>query len=521
MQKALDIVLIKPSKYRQDGFVERFRRGYMPNSTLPYMRNLTQGMLGGELTDIVAIDEYVHTDAGYLSHLSPAGASNKLVALVGVQSHQYHRALDLAALAVSKGSMAVIGGPHPMTCDTEEQQGRGISFSLAEAELVWADVLADAARGELAPVYGSEERWQKKLDSPPVSVSRRDLKRYVVPMLGVYPARGCPYTCNFCSVVKIAGHRIRSQSIETTIATLKAAKAAGVKMIMFTSDNFNKYPEACDLLQAMIDEHLDLWLFVQCDTQVYKQEKLFDLLARAGCFQMFVGAESFDRATLTGAGKAQNHPEAYKRIVELCRHYGIGSHFSNILGFPTQGESEVREHIAALKTLAPTAASFYVLCPIPGTDQYSDFLARDMIAERNLDRFDGTCLTWRHPLMSRKQIDDLLFEAYRSFFSLDHLVSNLRALKGSFRERLATGAVSLGNTAFHRWSAALRTHPMSGGFGRVRLDRVEQFIETRIKWFGTELVPLPRNLELPRLDQIFNRKLNPRLNAPVGQPEAV
>jgi radical SAM superfamily enzyme YgiQ (UPF0313 family) len=72
-------------------------------------------------------------------------------------------------------------------------------------------------------------------------------------MLGLYPARGCPFLCNFCSVIKIAGRKIRSQSIDTSLASLRAAKAAGVRTIMFTSDNFNKYPEAETLLGAMID----------------------------------------------------------------------------------------------------------------------------------------------------------------------------------------------------------------------------------------------------------------------------
>ena len=48
-------------------------------------------------------------------------------------------------------------------------------------------------------------------------------------MVGVYPARGCVYTCNFCSVIMIAGRQIRSQSVETTIASLRAIKkAAGI-----------------------------------------------------------------------------------------------------------------------------------------------------------------------------------------------------------------------------------------------------------------------------------------------------
>jgi len=164
------------------------------------------------------------------------------VALVGVQSHQFHRALDLAALAHRNGCLTVIGGPHIMTCDTSMFHGRGVSFAQCEAELVWDEIVNDAASGELKPLYGEGARWQENLESPIlVPPSKEELKRYIVPMLGVYPARGCPFLCNFCSVTKIAGRKIRSQSIATTLASLRAAKTAGVNTVMFTSDNFNKY----------------------------------------------------------------------------------------------------------------------------------------------------------------------------------------------------------------------------------------------------------------------------------------
>jgi hypothetical protein len=252
--------------------VERFRWGFMPNSTVPYVRSMTPAEVNGTPTDVHLIDEYVHTDLRYLSLLRRPRGGRTLVALVGVQSHQFHRALDLAAYARRNGCMAVIGGPHVMTCDTTPLHGRGLSFAQAEAELVWPEILEDAADGELRPVYGREQRWQQELEAPEIVPPRRkDLGRYVVPMLGLYPARGCPFLCNFCSVTKIAGRRIRSQSIATTMASLRAAKAAGVRLIMFTSDNFNKYPEAEALLTAMIDERLGLQFFVQCDTQIARQ----------------------------------------------------------------------------------------------------------------------------------------------------------------------------------------------------------------------------------------------------------
>jgi hypothetical protein len=281
--KTLRVVIVKPSKYGPDGIVERFRWGFMPNSTLPYLRSMTPPSIGEISCEIHTVDEYVLTDLDYLKLFEPESGVGVLVALVGVQSHQFHRALDLSAYARQRGAYAVIGGPHVMTCDTEVFQGRGVSMALCEAELVWNDILEDAIAGELKPVYGGETRWHPRLDPPAlIPPSRGDLARYVVRLMGVYPARGCPYSCNFCSVIQIAGHAVRSQPIETTLESLRRARDAGVRFIMFTSDNFNKYPEVESLLEAMIEERIRLPFFVQCDAQIYRRPELVRLLARAG-----------------------------------------------------------------------------------------------------------------------------------------------------------------------------------------------------------------------------------------------
>ncbi len=508
MPPPLRVVVIKPSKYMVDGTVERFHRGFMPNSTIAHIRSMVPAEVDGVPTETRAIDEYVYTDLDYLKLLEPARISRTLVALVGVQSHQFHRALDLAALASRNGCMVVIGGPHVMTCDTSMLHGHGVSFAQCEAELVWDEILQDATSGELKPLYGAGLRWQEKLDSPVlVPPSRDELSRYIVPMLGVYPARGCPFLCNFCSVTKIAGRKIRTQSIVTTLASLRAAKAAGVNTVMFTSDNFNKYPQAPELLQAMIDEKLGLQFFVQCDTQVAKQESLVELLGTAGCYQMFVGVESFDRATLVSANKRQNRPDAYHNIVSLCRAHGIGSHFSNILGFPQDTEESIRNHLEVLQSIGPNWASFYILCPIPGTEQYDDFLKDGLIVERNLDRFDTTCLTWKHPSLSSTRLSELLYECYRKFTSVSHIAKNIRDIARHSRPRkLYESFGSLAMSSFIRYCAWRRTHPMSGGVMRAKLDQASDYISFRKRVFDLELAPLPLSLKLNSIDATFETR---------------
>ena len=510
MSSKLRIVIIKPSKYASDGYVERFQRGFMPNSTIPHIRSLTPDRIGDVVVDLHTVDEYVHTDLNYLSLLRRNDGVNTLIALVGVQSHQFHRALDLAAYAREFGCHVVIGGPHPMTCDTSACQVDGVSFALAEGELIWETILNDAIADSLQPVYGRDHRWQHELQSPVIAPpSKKDLSRYVVPMLGLYPARGCPFSCSFCSVIKVAGRRIRGQSVSTTIDSLKAAYTAGVRTIMFTSDNFNKYPEAEELLTAMIDEQIDLRFMVQCDTQVGRQEGLIELMGRAGCNQMFLGVESFNRATLLAVHKAQNRPEVYEHIVELCRKYGIDAHFSNIIGFPEDTPGGIREHLDTLRSFGPTWASFYILCPIPGTEQYGDFKDQGLIREPNLDRFDTTSLTWQHPNLTGQQLQTLLFECYHRFYSAQHTVQAIRSTRSKWHTKFDSLIGIAAGTVFHRMCAWQRTHPMSGGIMRTRVDAVSDYISLRRATYGFELSPLPSNLSLPQVDQEFSRHGSP------------
>lgn len=498
--KPLRIVLIKPSKYGIDGSVERFKKGFMPNATLYHIASLTPASIGNVPIRVHTVDEYVWGDLDYLDLLHHDPGVLTLVALVGVQSHQFHRALDLAAYARRNGVRhCVIGGPHAMTCDTTSLQGRGVSFAMAEAELIWRQILDDALEGELRPVYGVGQRWAQTLPGvvirPPGAA---ELARYWVPMLGIYPVRGCPYRCNFCSVIKISGRRVRSPNLDSTLESLRLAKDQGVERIMFVSDNFNKFPQVRELLTAMIDARLGLRFFCQCDAQIAREPDLVELLGRAGCFEMFVGVESFNRKTLRSAGKHHNDPKRYADIVRACTHAGIRAHFSNIIGFPEDDEAEIENHLEILKSLRPKVASFYVLTPIPGTEQYDSFSSAGLITEPNLDRFDATCPTWSHPSLSGRRLSELLYKCYTRYYAF-----LLRYHRGSDEDqRIAV---------FSRYMASQKRHPMSGGIDPIRVDRIADYLPMRKERYDIEMAPLPASLRLSAADEALNRRADWRI----------
>jgi len=491
----LRVVLIKPSKYAIDGSVERFKKGYLPNATLYHIASLTPEKIGDDVPVTVhTVDEYVWQDLSYLQLLQHDPDVTTLVALVGVQSHQFQRALDLTAYARHHGVRhCVIGGPHPMTCDTSSLQGRGVSFALAEAELIWHQILNDALSGDLQPVYGADRRWAEQLSNVVINPpNMTELARYTAPMLGIYPVRGCPYQCNYCSVIKISGRQVRSPDLDSTLESLRRAKRAGIELIMFVSDNFNKFPGVRELLQAMIDERLGLRFFCQCDAQIAKDPELVALLGHAHCVEMFVGIESFNRKALKAVNKYHNHPGHYADIVRLCGEAGIRPHFSNIIGFPDDDENEIRHHLDMLKKLHPTVASFFILTPIPGTEQYDDFRKAGLITEKNLDRFDATYPTWLHPNLSPDQLEELLYHCYVSYYGF----------------LLRAGGLSVDEQSqaiYHRYTAAQQTHPMAGGVDRIRVDTVADYITLRRAVYDIELAPLPDSLPLSAQDIILNR----------------
>jgi len=144
--------------------------------------------------------------------------------------------------------------------------------------------------------------------------------------------------------------------------------------------------------------------------------------------------------------------------------------------------------------------------PSSGTDQYEDFLSEGLIWERNLDRFDAQALTWQHDKMDAVELDALLFECYKRFYSAARITNtalrNLREKK--FFPDLIPG---LGVTLFHRVCAWKHLHPMSGGVGRVRRDSDRDYRLLRRRRYDLDLVPLPRSLELSKSDAELNRRV--------------
>src|SRR5688500_14806712 len=96
------IVLIKPSKYDDDGYVIRFWKGVLPSNTLNVLNGLTEDVkkrrpFGNLKIEIVTFDETTEKiPVKKIIRWGRDRATKLLVCLVGVQTNQFPRAVDLA-----------------------------------------------------------------------------------------------------------------------------------------------------------------------------------------------------------------------------------------------------------------------------------------------------------------------------------------------------------------------------------------------------------------------------------------
>jgi hypothetical protein len=166
--RKFQLLLIKPSHYDDDGYVIRWWRAMIPSNSLAAVYGIAadcvaRQVLGSEIEiEIDAIDETnTRVNVPALIARYRRNGDFGLVALVGVQSNQYPRALDIARPFRDAGIAVAIGGFHVSGClsmldghavDLDACRELGIAIFAGEAEGRLDVVLRDAAAGRLAPL---------------------------------------------------------------------------------------------------------------------------------------------------------------------------------------------------------------------------------------------------------------------------------------------------------------------------------------------------------------------------------
>lgn len=234
---------------------------------------------------------------------------------------------------------------------------------------------------------------------------------------------GCPYACDFCSVIHMFGRRVRARAIEDVLAELEAYRDRGA--VFFYDDNFVVDKERIKaLLRGMIEHNLTPpWSAQMRAEVVYKDRQsgeldheLLALMRESGCRMVYCGFESVNPATLVAYNKHQE-VEDIRASVRAFHTYGIHVHGMFVLGADTDDKTTFRKTVDfALRNEIDTV-QFLMLTPCPGTPFYGRMLAQGRLLTDDWTFYDGHHCVIRPVLMSPYELQMGTVWAMTRFYS--------------------------------------------------------------------------------------------------------
>ena len=496
--------MIKPSKYDDDGYVIRFWKGVLPSNTLNVLHGLTRDikerrLLGDIKIEVITFDETAEkVPVQKIIRWGRRRGTKLLVGLVGVQTNQFPRALDLGRQFRAHGIDVIIGGFHTSGTvsmlgeqepDIQELFRDGISVVSGEVEGKWEGILSDCVGGQLQRLYHYAQDLQNLVDihdaALPVT-SPKTMKHFAKPAFGTADtSRGCPFACTFCTIINVQGRKMRERSPQSIARLLrKNFIEHGISFYFFTDDNFARkklWRETFEALIGLREEGIKISFMMQVDL-ARKPKDFVALAAKAGCTQVFIGMESVNPENLKAEGKGQNHVEEYQGIIQEWHDAGIVVHTGYIIGLPWDTPEKVRHDLSYLMhEIRPDQASFFMLTPLPGSHDHREMKKRGEWMDADFNKRDSFHATIKHPYMTAEEWTQAYEDAWKSFYSKENMIRILS--RWNHNPKVYWNLMSI---FFWYKNAALieKEHPMIAGFFRLK-DR-----RSRRPGFATDSLPV-------------------------------
>ena len=484
--RKFQLLLIKPSHYDDDGYVIRWWRAMIPSNSLAAVYGIASDcvarqVLGSEIEiDIDAIDETnTRVNVPALIARYRRNGDFGLVALVGVQSNQYPRALDLARPFRDAGIAVAIGGFHVSGClsmldghavDLDACRELGIAIFAGEAEGRLDVVLRDAAARRLAPLYNFMNDLPGMEETPVPFLPKQYVARTLALNTSFDAGRGCPYQCSFCTIINVQGRKSRYRSADDVEHLVRINWAQGVNKFFITDDNFSRNRNWVSIFDRLAElrekDKIPLGLMIQVDTLCHKIPNFVEKAKRAGVTRVFIGLENINPDNLIAAKKRQNKITEYRKMLLAWKAQGIMTLAGYILGFPEDTAETIRRDIRIIqKELPLDLIEFFCLTPLPGSEDHQRLWQNGIAMEVDLNAYDLEHVCTDHPKMSRREWRAVYREAWSLYYSREHMRTVIRRMAAT------GGPVASLVKLLVRFSTADRlegVHPLQSGVLRQK-----------------------------------------------------
>ena len=222
--QGLDVTLIRPTNYTDDGYPIKTRIGVIRSNTLTQVGTLVRDFVNdsffeGVPLNIRKIDEAIEwIPMKEIISRSRVQGVKSIVMLVGVQTNQFPRALDIASKFLPHGIHVMIGGFHVsgmlsmigVTDDLKNAMSNGIVLVAGEVEGGRLNtVVKDVLQGKAQPLYNFLNPKPDLTDIPIPYITKDEFENFASRFTTIDTGRGCVFNCDFCTIINVQGRTMR------------------------------------------------------------------------------------------------------------------------------------------------------------------------------------------------------------------------------------------------------------------------------------------------------------------------
>jgi radical SAM superfamily enzyme YgiQ (UPF0313 family) len=278
---------------------------------------------------------------------------------------------------------------------------------LNEAEITLPPFLEDLGKGCAKHIYTSEERPDIRKTPLPMW-PLLDMKKYIT--MSLQYSRGCPFDCDFCDIIVLNGHKVRTKSKDQFLAELEALYNRGWRGGVFiVDDNFiaNRRKLNEEILPAIIkwqkERKHPFWLSTQASINLADDEELMRLMVVAGFDSVFVGIETLNDESLVECNKHQNRNRDLVASVKKMQNHGLQVQGGFIIGFDSDPVSTFKSQINFVQKSGIVIAMVGLLNAPRGTKLYQRLNKENRILE-NVSGDNTDCSMNFIPKMDRETL---------------------------------------------------------------------------------------------------------------------
>jgi len=262
----------------------------------------------------------------------------------------------------------------------------------------------------------------KNLDGIQPDWSLLEWSKYVYVPLGVRVAipnmaRGCPFTCSFCSQWKFwRDYRVRDpKKVVDEIETLVEEHGVGFFILADEEPTIHrkKFVAFCEELIARGLPERIKWGINTRVTDVLRDEKLLPLYRRAGLVHVSLGTEAAAQLRLDRFNK-ETKIEDNRRAIELLRNADIFIEAQFIVGLENETRETLEETYQMARDWNPDLANWAMYTPWPFSDLFQEL--GDKVEVFDFSKYNFVTPIMKPAAMDRAELLDRVMHNYRRFY---------------------------------------------------------------------------------------------------------